>query len=1231
MSDIEERSGDDGGDQLFDPDHFFLGPSSINDKDAEEASLELEPSSPASDLLAYQEYLSLGSPTLRNDPESATMCQDHPSSPDIVEDHLALGAIRLFRRSDLNLGNWRMVGPREPPYPHPKLTKGESRGWIKTTFLPHVNSPDYASLRVHALPEDVNRGSRGSIKDFRGVLSFLADFIDTSVAAWNSNYDPKSPLQTYKQPDLSQEESLFYTFNTLSSPQTTLDDAGDVVHNQQAMHNVFYDNIAGLKTPLYPYQKRSMAAMLQKEVHPSKSRDPRKPELEDLNGTKFFFDVHDGVLLRHPHLYSECRGGILGETMGYGKTLICIALILATRGHYPGIPEGRVNAIPEEYNERPPTLLALAAKKIKQAGVPWKAHFANLENDGYHFDRCTEALAKYDGEYAEPVFHALTPDRKNKKREDFRMLRRTFATLLIVPPNLLVQWQQEIEKHTHSDALDVLVIDSSTKDIPYWRTLISYDIVLITKARFEQEYRDDHLNQGRRRKGEEKFSSQLTELRWLRVICDEGHGFAGSSYKTHAIAMLDKMSVERRWVVSGTPSHSLHGVEVNLALNDSKNDTETSRSDSIAVALQRRKTKDAADEELKDMERLRAIVVNFLKVQPWANQKGADFADWKKYLHPFDASQNRRFAPALKAILQSLIVRHRIEDVDSDLCLPPLHNATVSLEPTYYDKVSMNLFRMVLTSNAVTSERLDEDYMFQPKNRKYLDELITNLRRSSFHWVGFSEHDVTEALRVSNKYLDEHLETILDEDGALLTEAIINGDRALNDSGWRAFSFYHEIGVFVRDFPEDAAQAWALDNEISNPLLLGTKQAREAQQHVVKRLEGSDPGAGLTGAGLRAMFAARDRAREEQTAREQARANTTSKSPTAGASEEPKAKTQNARSSSAGQPVTTAIDSPTRKRSSSKTDMVLPPNLARSKIIGFTSAKLNYLCSRVMILQDAEKIIIFYDSNNIAFWIAEALELLSVKFLIYANTLSVARRAQYLATFNQSEVFRVLLMDLKQASHGLHVAAATRIFIVSPIWQPDVESQAIKRAHRIGQTRPVFVETLVLKGTLEEKILQRRRQMSNAELVKAEKSLLDDDTMSGIIRGEGFLKIGDGEKAEMRGGKLDSPVPLFERRDGPFAADGRDDSDLILGVEGEGAPRKRRKAQGKNTGKDKGKGKAVMFAAADSLLSPPSTPAAQPRSSIFGGASSVATTVPKKSVGCLTDNSTDSASGGMAG
>lgn len=1147
--------------------------------------------------------------------------------------YVALGAIRLYQHDeDAENRRWLMIGPkREYPYPalNSVLDLGERRQWLRTEIVAHADDSRRACLRVYALPEDVDRSSRGSIKDLRKVLKFVAEFVDTSLQTWTGSYKPSAPIQTYHRPPSLEEESLFYIFNTLSSPKVSYDDVGNCPYSQQSMATVLGDTIDGLKTPLYPYQKRSVAAMLQKEANPAKVMDPRKARFSDCHGKEFYFDVLEGMLLLHPQYYSEPRGGILAETMGYGKTLICIALILATRGHYPELPEGRLDTLSEDKNPRTPSLLDLAAKKLKHAGVPWKAQFAALAKEGYQYDQCTQAIDRYDAKFAEPIFHPITPSRIHKKREDFRVLRLCYATLLIVPPNLLIQWQNEIEKHTDENSLDVLVLDSSTKEIPSYKTLMKYDVVLITKARFDQEYRDDDLNQGKRMYGQEKFRSPLTEVRWLRVICDEGHSFAGSSYRTHAMAMLDKMSIERRWVVSGTPSQSLHGVEINLAVNESGHDLESSRSVSIQNALERRKMMDPAAEEIKDMERLRVMVVKFLKLQPWANQKGADYADWKKYLAPFDVEGKRRFAPALRGVLQSLMVRHRIEDIDADLCLPPLHNTTVYLEPSYYDKLSMNMFRMQLSSNAVTSERVDEDYMFHPKNRKHLDDLVNNLRHSSFHWVGFTEHEVAETIRVSNVYLDNNIDTIADNDGRLLTEAIMNGERALSDPTWRAFSFFHEIGVYIEGFPEHARQAWALHGEDTSPLLLGTVQAREAQQYVLKRLDSESPTDGLTGAGMRAMFAARERASEQQEERNKKSNSSTSKSPTAGTSEEPKVKNQSTSSSltSSSNPSSTGkgkqsdIFPTSHKRPGSSSDAKSPSSLPQARILGFTSAKLNYLCSRILELQQNEKIIIFYDSNNIAFWIAEALELLSVHFLIYANTLSVTRRAAYLATFNHSDVFRVLLMDLKQASHGLHVASASWVFIVSPIWQPNIESQAIKRAHRIGQTKPVYVETLVLKDTLEEKILHRRRQMSNAELVKAEKSLLDDGTMNGIIRAEGFLTFDEGEKERMVGGKLNTPVPLFERRNAIGHVDGGGQEDqLIIGLEDEHTAKKAKKGKGKE------KAKTVAFGGVDNVVMSRGPPTSDlsveiPRLTFGDGPLHSEQTKKKKSVRIVVDGS----------
>lgn len=62
-------------------------------------------------------------------------------------------------------------------------------------------------------------------------------------------------------------------------------------------------------------------------------------------------------------------------------------------------------------------------------------------------------------------------------------------------------------------------------------------------------------------------------------------------------------------------------------------------------------------------------------------------------------------------------------------------------------------------------------------------------------------------------------------------------------------------------------------------------------------------------------------------------------------------------------------------------------------------------------------------------------------------------------------------MSLKAASLGLNLVAANHVLLLDLWWNPTTEDQAIDRAHRIGQTRPVTVSRLTVQNTVEDKIL----------------------------------------------------------------------------------------------------------------------------------------------------------------
>ena len=88
----------------------------------------------------------------------------------------------------------------------------------------------------------------------------------------------------------------------------------------------------------------------------------------------------------------------------------------------------------------------------------------------------------------------------------------------------------------------------------------------------------------------------------------------------------------------------------------------------------------------------------------------------------------------------------------------------------------------------------------------------------------------------------------------------------------------------------------------------------------------------------------------------------------------------------------------------------------------------------------------------------------------------------------------LFLISLKAGGLGLNLTAAEYVFLLDPWWNPAVEAQAIDRAHRIGQTRPVFAFRLIARDTVEEKVLElqaTKRTLADA-IVRADESLLRD-------------------------------------------------------------------------------------------------------------------------------------------
>jgi len=114
------------------------------------------------------------------------------------------------------------------------------------------------------------------------------------------------------------------------------------------------------------------------------------------------------------------------------------------------------------------------------------------------------------------------------------------------------------------------------------------------------------------------------------------------------------------------------------------------------------------------------------------------------------------------------------------------------------------------------------------------------------------------------------------------------------------------------------------------------------------------------------------------------------------------------------------------------------------------------------------------------------------------------RRADVIDDFKQGSG-AVFLISLKAGGVGLTLTEADYVFVLDPWWNPAVEAQAVDRAHRIGQKRPVMVYRLVSERTIEEKVME----------LKARKAAL-------------FAKVVDGDGAMGTPIDADDVRALFE-------------------------------------------------------------------------------------------------------
>ncbi|KAJ7481065.1 SNF2 family N-terminal domain-containing protein [Mycena galericulata] len=1039
--------------------------------------------------------------------------------------------------------------------------------FIFASYLPWESS-NSITLRIYMIPYDLP-GVQGKLRvrkknivgTARRYLAALLPTLSRDAEFWGAEKLPEAPSPI-------PGTTLSGIYETLPSPQPLATSEAALTPISRRLLD-FSDelNNLGLRTTLHKYQRRSVAAMVQKEMDLRDDPDPLFLPVVGLNKKEMYLQPGTMELLLERPQVAPCRGGILCEELGTGKTVMTLALILATLNQIskpePSILETRTVLTPvafrhfpssdfglartrnrgKFYTNKPPRVPKLVELLLHQLAVrPLEFipesranHYAALWEDIKQLTHYTgprnDNLPFYLDYQGEPKDNDRVAKHRATSRQDPlgpRRLYLTSATLVVVPTNLRLQWRQEVSRHCEG-SLRVCYIEERSA-IPPARALASnYDVVLMSYSRFTADANlEKNIPTWKGCKCPEYPQvrvpqcvckpppcSPLLQIRWKRLVIDEGH--VAHSLTTNLAELSKRLSVERRWIVTGTPTTNLLGLNLGKSVNEAAavasdaGDDQPSRAPSegpnpdssqVSAVADDLSVDDAVVEpprvwnqdDGRDLIKLGNMIAEFVGVQHLTPKI--------MITHVKDALLDKQgprtgAIEVLKQLMASVMIRHRIEEVEEEVELPLVTQEVVLLDLDPLSVKSYNALQAIIAINAVTSERKGQDYMFHAQNVESLKLTIQNMSQLMFWRVDDNCYNADEQLRESAEAVKSKIPASASpEDIKLLDDAIHHLEQAATDPLWRELQNHEDVPYRVHDLKRPVFESWTRTThtvDVRDPSLAGyvhPDRLRGLRALVLAKPLISPDKLIELGEYTTVQDAERRKVYEEslkhkkgtKASRNELKAmQAAKKAAEPGAVQEMQKELEQVSreinmSMSLGQ-----TQNPPRSYVDRQSTLVSSSCIAGTRVGSSASSKLNYIIQEVLKYSPKEKILIFSDSELSLAHISEALDLVGVDFLRFSTQIPARVREQFVMTFETSEKYRVFLMELKHGARGLNLISASRVIFCEPVWGADVESQAIKRCHRIGQKRPISVKTLAIRGTAEQTMAARRMDLKDSQ------------------------------------------------------------------------------------------------------------------------------------------------------
>ncbi|MDR4461919.1 MAG: DEAD/DEAH box helicase [Nitrospirales bacterium] len=141
------------------------------------------------------------------------------------------------------------------------------------------------------------------------------------------------------------------------------------------------------------------------------------------------------------------------------------------------------------------------------------------------------------------------------------------------------------------------------------------------------------------------------------------------------------------------------------------------------------------------------------------------------------------------------------------------------------------------------------------------------------------------------------------------------------------------------------------------------------------------------------------------------------------------------------------------------------------------SPKLECLLGRLTeLLDEGHSALVFSQFTSFLDIVEQAFDAHEISHVRLDGSTPTPTRKKLVREFQEGTNPSIFLLSLKAGGQGLNLTKASYVFHLDPWWNPAVENQASDRAHRIGQTQNVSIMRLLMRHTIEEKMMELKQK-----------------------------------------------------------------------------------------------------------------------------------------------------------